>query len=67
MNRKYRSEDEYDVQLADKALKEYEKNPKTYTYEEIVRELNLEELNNQTKKNAKKNKNAKELRKDLKV
>ena len=32
-------EDEYDIALADAALKEYEKNPKTYTLEELMKEL----------------------------
>ena len=34
-------EDEYDIALADAALKEYEKNPKTYTLEELMKELGL--------------------------
>ena len=34
-------EDEYDVALADKALKEYENNPKTYTLQELMKELGL--------------------------
>ena len=34
-------EDEYDIALADQALREYEKNPKTYTHEEIKKILNL--------------------------
>ena len=34
-------EEEYDVALADAALKEYEKNPKTYTLEELMKELGL--------------------------
>ncbi len=34
-------EDEYDIALADAALREYEKNPKTYTLEELMKELNL--------------------------
>lgn len=34
-------EDEYDIALADAALKEYEKNPKTYTLEELMKELDV--------------------------
>ena len=34
-------EDEYDIALADAALREYEKNPKTYTHEEIKKMLGL--------------------------
>lgn len=34
-------EDEYDVALADAALREYEKNPKTYTLKELMKELGL--------------------------
>ena len=34
-------EDEYDIALADAALREYEKNPKTYTLEELMKELDL--------------------------
>lgn len=34
-------EDEYDIALADAAIKEYEKNPKTYSLEEIKKELGL--------------------------
>lgn len=34
-------EDEYDIALADAALKEYEKNPKTYTLEELMKELDI--------------------------
>ena len=36
-----RIEDEYDLKLYEKALAEYEKNPVTYTHEEIGRELGL--------------------------
>ena len=36
-----RIEDEYDLKLYEKALAEYEKNPKTYTHEEIGKELGL--------------------------
>ena len=34
-------EEEYDIVLADAALREYEKNPKTYTHEEIKKMLGL--------------------------
>ena len=34
-------EDEYDIALADVALREYEKNPKTYTLKELMKELGL--------------------------
>lgn len=34
-------EDEFDIALADKALKEYEKNPKTYTLAELMKELEI--------------------------
>ena len=34
-------EDEYDIALADAAIKDYEKNPKTYSLEEIKKELGL--------------------------
>ena len=34
-------EDEYDIALADKALKEYEKNPKTYSIEEVSKMLGI--------------------------
>lgn len=34
-------EDEYDIALADAALKEYEKNPKTYSLKELMEELGL--------------------------
>ena len=34
-------EDEYDIALADSALREYEKNPKTYTLDELMKELGL--------------------------
>ena len=36
-----RIEDEFDLRLYEKALEEYEKNPKTYTHEEIGKELGL--------------------------
>lgn len=34
-------EDEYDLEVFDKAYAEYLKNPKTYTTEEIIKELDL--------------------------
>lgn len=34
-------EDEYDIALIDNALKEYQKNPKTYTHAEIKKMLGL--------------------------
>lgn len=34
-------EDEYDLETYKKAIKEYEKNPKTYTLEEVKEELGL--------------------------
>ena len=34
-------EDEYDIELADAALREYEKNPKTYSLKEVMEELGL--------------------------
>ena len=34
-------EDEYDIALADKALKEYEKDPKTYSIEEVSKILGI--------------------------
>ena len=34
-------EDEYDIALADAALKEFEKNPKTYSHSEIKKMLGL--------------------------
>ncbi len=34
-------EDEYDIALAEAAEKEYKKNPKTYTLEEVMKELDL--------------------------
>ena len=34
-------EEEYDIALADEALRKYEKNPKTYTLEELMKELDL--------------------------
>ena len=34
-------EEEYDIALADAALREYEKNPKTYSHEEVKKILGL--------------------------
>lgn len=34
-------EDEFDIAIADKAMKEYEENPKTLTLEEVKKELGL--------------------------
>lgn len=34
-------ENEYDLELYNKAIQEYKKNPKTYTVEEIKKELGL--------------------------
>lgn len=34
-------EDEYDIALAEEAKKEYQKNPKTYTLDEVKKELGL--------------------------
>ena len=34
-------EEEYDIVLADEALREYEKNPKTYSHEEVKKILGL--------------------------
>lgn len=34
-------EDEYDLESYKKAMKEYKKNPKTYTMEEVKRELGI--------------------------
>lgn len=34
-------EDEYDLAIADEAIKEYEKNPKTYSLDEIKKEFNI--------------------------
>ena len=34
-------EDEYDIALADAALREYEKNPKTISHEEMKKMFNL--------------------------
>ena len=34
-------EEEYDITLADAALREYEKNPKTYTLDELMKELDI--------------------------
>lgn len=34
-------EDEYDLAIADEAIKAYEKNPKTYSLDEIKKEFNI--------------------------
>lgn len=34
-------EDEYDLECYEKAMKEFKKNPKTYTLDEVKRELEL--------------------------
>lgn len=34
-------ENEYDLKCYEKAIKEYKKNPKTYTLEEVKKELDL--------------------------
>jgi len=34
-------EDEYDLECYKKAIKEYKKNPKTYTLEEVKKELGI--------------------------
>ena len=34
-------EDEYDIALADATLREYEKDPKTYSHEEIMKMFDL--------------------------
>ena len=34
-------EDEYDIECYNKAIEEYRKNPKTYTMEEVKKELGL--------------------------
>ena len=34
-------EDEYDIQCYEEAMEEYKKNPKTYTLEEVKKELGL--------------------------
>lgn len=34
-------EEEYDIALADAALREYEKNPKTYSHEDVKKILGL--------------------------
>ena len=39
-----RIEDEYDLQLYEKAIREYNKNSKTYTLNEIEQELALDDL-----------------------
>ena len=35
------TEDEYDLECYNKAIEEYRKNPKTYTMEEVKKELGL--------------------------
>ena len=35
-------EDEYDLKCYEKAIKEYKKNPVTYTHEEVAKMLDLE-------------------------
>lgn len=37
-------EDKYDLLCYAQAVKEYRKNPKTYTHEEVAKELGLEEV-----------------------
>ena len=39
-----RIEDEYDLQLYETAVREYIKNPKTYSLSEVERELGLSDL-----------------------
>ena len=34
-------EDEYDLEAYNRAMKEYKENPKTYTLDEVKKELNL--------------------------
>lgn len=34
-------EDEYDVSIAESALRDYEKNPKTYSHEEVKKMLDI--------------------------
>ena len=34
-------EEEYDIAIADAAMREYKKNPKTYTLDELMKELGL--------------------------
>ena len=34
-------EDEYDIALTDRALKEYENNPETYSLDELIKEIGL--------------------------
>ena len=41
-----RIEDEYDLEIYEMAAKEFEKNPKTYTLEEIEQELARDGLSN---------------------
>ena len=37
-------EDEYDLECYEKAIKEYNENPKTYSFEEVLGELNSDEI-----------------------
>ena len=37
-------EDEYDLKAYNKAIEEYNKNPKTYTLEEVKKELDLNDI-----------------------
>ena len=38
-----RIEDEYDLKAYEKAIEEYRKNPVTYTHEEVIKMLELED------------------------
>lgn len=37
-------EDEYDLECYEKAIKEYNENPKTYSFQEVLQELNSDEI-----------------------
>lgn len=37
-------EDEYDLQCYEESIKEYRANPRTYSFEEVIKELNLDEI-----------------------